>query len=91
MTNVIHLMLFEHTPLILESYYKIQLNVYQQRVEKIKLQFKKGQEDIQSLKNSINELNKAIQYGTTIEDFKNIPVAPKDNFDHEMLPSMPRP
>lgn len=40
---------------------------------------------------SNNELNKAIQYGTTIEDFKNIPVAPKDNFDHEMLPSMPRP
>lgn len=38
-----------------------------------------------------NELNKAVQYGTTIEDFKNIPVAPKDNFDHEMLPSMPRP
>lgn len=38
-----------------------------------------------------NELNKAIQYGTTIEDFKNMPVAPKDNFDHEMLPSMPRP
>ena len=40
---------------------------------------------------SNNELNKAIQYGTTIEDFKNMPVAPKDNFDHEMLPSMPRP
>lgn len=40
---------------------------------------------------SNNELNKAIQYGTTIEDFKNIPVAPKDNFDHEMLPSIPRP
>ena len=40
---------------------------------------------------SNNELNKVIQYGTTIEDFKNIPVAPKDNFDHEMLPSMPRP
>lgn len=40
---------------------------------------------------SNNELNKAIQYGTTIEDFKNIPVAPKDNFDHEMLPSVPRP
>lgn len=40
---------------------------------------------------SDDELNKAIQYGTTIEDFKNMPVAPKDNFDHEMLPSMPRP
>lgn len=40
---------------------------------------------------SNNELNKVIQYGTTIEDFKNIPVSPKDNFDHEMLPSMPRP
>lgn len=40
---------------------------------------------------SNNELNKVIQYGTTIEDFKNIPVSPKDNFDHEMLPSVPRP
>lgn len=40
---------------------------------------------------SDDELNKTIQYGTTIEDFKNMPVAPKDNFDHEMLPSMPRP
>ena len=49
-----------------ESYYKIQLNVYQQRVEKIKLQFKKGQEDIQSLKNSINELNKAIDNKNSI-------------------------